>query len=577
MATKAYTPAELASNIAFLTAKKTSPKVSTTPAPLQSLLKPKQQQPQATSASTISWLGLPQVNNPIKSAVETPKTPSVLPSTGAGKLSIDDFANKIKEKYPQYKDKDNKTLAEAMINKYPEYRDKVDLAQPSTAQNIAWWVVKSWLDSILAEPWQAAIKFLWEKVTKPLVWLLPESWFKQKLLQNVEENIQWAQKPQETLVPWASPESKAYKWAKLVWDIIQTVALPWPWGVTKGAWLIKWAWQLAKQWAIETAKFTAISDKRLPTPAELAVWTLGNVALWWAIKWLWVVGKYLPPALKKSAEKSVSEALAPTGKKMKQITEKITPEFLKKGIRGSQETIRSIAKEWVERFWQKIDDAIEWWALDKVYIPRQTVDDVLTLAKESTMVWWKVVNTVEHKVISEIQDMISQFPEKVWWKEARGIKSILDKMVYATKGGIWAEDLSYKNTLYKEVADTLRRELSKANPDLASLNKEFSFYKNLFDIIDTTIKRQKPQTWWLRKIAGAIVWWSTQGWPIDKILSYIGTKLFLDATSSATRNTISAQTKNKIANMIAVWDIPWANAIIKWGGNLTMWSMKSTK
>jgi hypothetical protein len=54
--------------------------------------------------------------------------------------------------------------------------------------------------------------------------------------------------------------------------------------------------------------------------------------------------------------------------------------------------------------------------------------------------------------------------------------------------------LTYKNTIYKSVADTLRSELSKASPDLAKLNKEFSFYKNLSDILETTITRQKPQS-----------------------------------------------------------------------------------
>jgi len=83
MANKAFTPAELASNIAFQTAKKASPKVSTTPAPLQSLLKPQLQQPQAISSNNIPWVWLPQVNNPIKTAVETPKVPAILPTTGA--------------------------------------------------------------------------------------------------------------------------------------------------------------------------------------------------------------------------------------------------------------------------------------------------------------------------------------------------------------------------------------------------------------------------------------------------------------------------------------------------------------
>ena len=66
--------------------------------------------------------------------------------------------------------------------------------------------------------------------------------------------------------------------------------------------------------------------------------------------------------------------------------------------------------------------------------------------------------------------------------------------MYATKGGIGAEDLTYKNGLVKAMANTLRAEISKVAPDLASLNKEFSFYRTLEQILDETITRQKPQS-----------------------------------------------------------------------------------
>lgn len=66
--------------------------------------------------------------------------------------------------------------------------------------------------------------------------------------------------------------------------------------------------------------------------------------------------------------------------------------------------------------------------------------------------------------------------------------------MYATKGGIGAEDLTYKNGLVKAMANTLRSEISKAAPDLAALNKEFSFYRTLEQILDETITRQKPQS-----------------------------------------------------------------------------------
>ena len=41
-------------------------------------------------------------------------------------LSIDDFANKIKEQYPAYKDIDNATLTKKVLVKYPVYKDRVE-------------------------------------------------------------------------------------------------------------------------------------------------------------------------------------------------------------------------------------------------------------------------------------------------------------------------------------------------------------------------------------------------------------------------------------------------------------------
>ncbi len=48
-------------------------------------------------------------------------------------LSVDAFAAKIKEKYPQYKDVDNTELTKKIVEKYPEYKDKVSFqSQPQT-------------------------------------------------------------------------------------------------------------------------------------------------------------------------------------------------------------------------------------------------------------------------------------------------------------------------------------------------------------------------------------------------------------------------------------------------------------
>lgn len=56
---------------------------------------------------------------------QTPFTP---------KMTLDDFANSIKKKYPQYAGKDNISLAKAIIEKYPKYESNVYLPTKETEE-----------------------------------------------------------------------------------------------------------------------------------------------------------------------------------------------------------------------------------------------------------------------------------------------------------------------------------------------------------------------------------------------------------------------------------------------------------
>lgn len=58
-------------------------------------------------------LGTSQVVNPLQ-------------EESTGKLKPEEFAAKIKAKYPQYKDIDDKELTQKIINKYPQYADSVE-------------------------------------------------------------------------------------------------------------------------------------------------------------------------------------------------------------------------------------------------------------------------------------------------------------------------------------------------------------------------------------------------------------------------------------------------------------------
>lgn len=60
---------------------------------------------------------------------------TALPSSG-GKLSPQEFAKKIKEKYPAYQNVDDNVLVEKMLAKYPAYADKVDMSMSTSQQSV---------------------------------------------------------------------------------------------------------------------------------------------------------------------------------------------------------------------------------------------------------------------------------------------------------------------------------------------------------------------------------------------------------------------------------------------------------
>jgi len=45
-------------------------------------------------------------------------------------VNVQEFSKKVKEKYPEYKDVDDLTLAQKIVEKYPEYKDRVSFDQP---------------------------------------------------------------------------------------------------------------------------------------------------------------------------------------------------------------------------------------------------------------------------------------------------------------------------------------------------------------------------------------------------------------------------------------------------------------
>lgn len=58
------------------------------------------------------------------------------------KVSYTEFATKLKTKYPEYKDIDDRELSMKMVEKYPEYKDVVDFGSEKKSLRKTYpWVV----------------------------------------------------------------------------------------------------------------------------------------------------------------------------------------------------------------------------------------------------------------------------------------------------------------------------------------------------------------------------------------------------------------------------------------------------
>lgn len=436
--------------------------------------------------------------------------------------------------------------------------------QPTTTQNIAWWAVATIYDSWLAEPWKRVARFLWENVTKPLVWLLPEWWLKTKLLSNIEWNIKWMQDPVATLTPKADTESTAFKTTKLIGDIAQTAMLPSVWWAVKWQWFIKWALNLAKQWAVEATKFAWVSDKRLPTKEELALWIGWNLLIWWLMN----IGKILP---KKPPQD------------VKEIVWKVI-QWKEKDIKPAIDTFSQIDTKWISTYkdlWSKVK---EWnnklmQSVDEILIKdnRNITPEMFT---KTVKAWDQVISK---DYMSDVIDNLTELYTK-WWdidKQAKilNVKELYNKWLLKIKDGndllrvyssefgdkafskaSWDPLTSVSAQQYENIRKWAKELLRSQFTDdwLKLLDESYSKWVKTLELIDkmaekvNALKQKiKPMSTieWLAnktgKVLNAVTWWWLKGFVASLIPSNVGNKIM----NSLDMEAALAKSLQKIAEL----------------------------
>lgn len=286
--------------------------------------------------------------------------------------------------------------------------------------------------------------------------------------------------------------------------------------------------------------------------------------------------KFIPDSLRESAIKSYSQALGPTTKEMKAITEKVVPKLIEKGETALTRTsLLEKAREAKTLAWDALDEVLKQ-IPEGTMIKTKPIIDVLENTKKTFFVPGTDI-AAEPQLIQHVDDIkavVEQLGEDVSFQSLRGLRQIWDKTIQASHGFMKTLPEGTMLDIKKTANDAIRDELAKTHPNLDRLNKEYSFWTNVEKVLTETVKRTTAQATPLSQqlmqqagVTGGLV----QGGIDTAILTGTLLKNLLKITQSTGWRTVSAIQKDRLADYIRAGNI---NAINLWIGK-TMEGIKN--
>jgi hypothetical protein len=259
----------------------------------------------------------------------------------------------------------------------------------------------------------------------------------------------------------------------------------------------------------------------------------------------------LPDKLKATAIKQYSGLFNATTQKTKALTEKVAPKLLEKGkIIASADALQTEALEKTVKLGSKIDN----WFKGLPAGAKETVSPILKdIQKRQSqyMVGKKVVNEAGYNALEKIKKDLTTQTGEMATKNLRKLRQIWDKHYDVSKG---IDDIaSYTKEANRVGADAIRNLLAKKNPDLAKLNKEFSFWRGVADLATETAKKQTLKGSVLGSVAGGSVGYK-QGGGFGALtgmtVGAIAGKSVINLMRSPAWNSVSAVAKNNLADAL---------------------------
>ena len=289
---------------------------------------------------------------------------------------------------------------------------------------------------------------------------------------------------------------------------------------------------LASRVAAEAATTGAVAAVQGGDPTTAA-------ALGAAIPIAGAASSRLAPALRAQAAKKITQALGATKERFKAIAEKRAPEILKRGLTGSRASLLQDARAHASEAGKAIDDVLQ--QHGGQLIPTAPIVDALEEAKAAfTAVRTipvaqaaregllkrpgvKVTGTIADvpivldrrpiEQLTRLQDTIRQLGDDASVEHLTAVRRVWDDVVARAGGfahrrsGTFGVPLAEQTEAWakREATNAIRKTLADKVPDLAKVNTEYAFWKDLQDVLTATQARTQAQGPGLSRTVGSIV------------------------------------------------------------------------
>ncbi len=209
-------------------------------------------------------------------------------------------------------------------------------------------------------------------------------------------------------------------------------------------------------------------------------------------------------ALERSAVQTMADSLRATKEWAKAESADLAPEMLKRGIGGTFHQMRTLARETAAKVGKNLGDAYKAAAAAGETVPGDIVRGNIQLASDALHVrggaGQKLAIPGHEAAIAKLDELdkfVEQLGADIPVDKAAVVKRAWDDIVstaglYGNKATASASEKAQAWS-FREAANAFRDKLN-TNADIAALNKEFSFWAGLRDVVNATKLRKTGQT-----------------------------------------------------------------------------------